>query len=131
MAVRTMLVVLAVLLVSFPSWAMAAGGGGGGAGVGVPMDLLLPGQPTNVTAVAGDGMATISFDPPKSDGGSRITGYTVKSHPGGIRAKGDASPIVVRGLTNGKKYKFTVGAGNSAGMGPSSEPSNGVVPGRQ
>jgi predicted RNA-binding protein with TRAM domain len=70
----------------------------------------------------------VSFERPKSDGGNRITGYTVISHPEGMRATGKESPITIRGLTNGKEYTFTVSAGNSVGTGVASEPSNRVKP---
>ncbi len=127
--------VLAILLMASPPWAFGAGGGGAGAGggggaagVGTPMDLLMPHPPRNVTATAGDGMATVSFEPPDSDGGSPITVYTVTSHPEGMRAKSTKSPITVRGLTNGKTYTFTVAASNSVGTGLDSGPSNRVTP---
>ena len=126
--------VLAILLMASPPWAFGAGGGvrgqaaGGAAGVGTPMDLLMPHPPRNVTATAGDGMATVSFEPPDSDGGSPITVYTVTSHPEGMRAKSTKSPITVRGLTNGKTYTFTVAASNSVGTGLDSGPSNRVTP---
>jgi hypothetical protein len=122
-----LIVVLAVLSVGSSSWAM----GGGGINTAPPVDLLLPGPPRNVVATAGDGLATISFDPPKSDGGSQITGYSVKSRPEGMRAKGKKSPIVIRGLTNGKVYTFSVDASNSVGTGLSSGPSNSVTPGQR
>jgi hypothetical protein len=86
------------------------------------------GAPTNVTATAGNGQATVSFTPPGSTGGSAITGYTVTSNPGGITASGTGSPITVTGLTNGTAYTFTVTATNAAGTGPPSGPSNPVTP---
>jgi len=125
------LAVLAILFAATAVWAMGGGGGGGGGGfgVGTPVDLLMPNPPRDVAATGGDHMATISFTPPKSDGGSPITYYTVKSYPGGIEAKGDRSPIIVKGLTNGKSYSFTVTASNSVGTGLDSGPSNCVTPG--
>src|SRR5208283_2435542 len=105
MARKTMTItILAIFLMVSVSW--AAGGGGG----------------------AGDGVATVSFDPPKTDGGSPVTVYTVTSHPGGIRAKGGKSPILVKGLTNGRTYTFTVTAGNFVGTGLASEACNSVTP---
>ena len=87
-----------------------------------------PGAPTNATATAGNAQATVSFAPPASNGGSAITGYTVKSSPGGVIAGGPGSPITVTGLTNGTAYTFTVTAANAIGTGPSSAPSNQVTP---
>ena len=128
MARKTMTItILAIFLMVSVSWA-GGGGGGGGGGFGVPIDLLMPSPPRNVTAAAGDGVATVSFDPPQTDGGSPVTVYTVTSHPGGIRARGGKSPILVRGLTNGRTYTFTVTAGNSVGNGFPSETCNSVTP---
>jgi len=135
--------VLAILLMTSQSFALGGGvgvgggGGGGGGGVGAggavgvspPVDLLMPTPPLNVAATAGNGMATISFDPPKSDGGDAVTVYTVTSHPGRIKAKSAKSPVTVKGLTNGKAYTFTVTATNSVGTGLASGPSNSVTPG--
>jgi hypothetical protein len=118
--------VLAILLMTSPCWAY--GGGGGGAATSVPIDYLMPDPPRNVAATAGNGMVTVSFDPPKSDGGSPVTVYTVTSNPGGIRVKSAKSPIIVKGLTNGKAYTFTVTAGNSVGTGLASGPCNSVTP---
>ncbi len=118
--------VLAIFLMTSPCWAY--GGGGGGAATSVPIDYLMPDPPRNVAATAGNGMVTVSFDPPKSDGGSPVTVYTVTSHPGGIRVKSVKSPIIVKGLTNGKAYTFTVTAGNSVGTGLASGPCNSVTP---
>ncbi|MGA2936472.1 MAG: fibronectin type III domain-containing protein [Syntrophobacteraceae bacterium] len=119
--------IFAVLLTAGVSWAFSAGPGGGGFGV-TTMDMLMPSPPTNVTAIAGNGEATVSFTPPKSDGGSPITRYTVTSHPGRIKAVGKQSPITVKGLTNGRTYTFTVDASNSVGTGLDSEACNSVTP---
>ena len=120
------------LFVSVQCWAFGGGGGGGGgAGISPPVDLLMPSPPRNVTASAGDRMATVSFDAPKTDGGSPVTEYTVTAHPGRIKARGTKSPIAIRGLTNGKEYSFTVTASNSVGTGLASEPSRCVIPGEQ
>jgi len=88
----------------------------------------VPGAPTVVTAVAGNGQVTVSFNAPATNGGSAITGYTVTSGPGNITATGTASPIIVNGLSNGTAYTFTVVATNSVGTGPASAPSNSVSP---
>jgi len=88
----------------------------------------LPGAPTDVSAVAGDGQATIYFKAPAYDGGSPITGYEVISSPGNLVGTGTASPITVSGLTNGQAYTFTVRAINSTGPGLHSAVTNAVKP---
>jgi hypothetical protein len=45
-------------------------------------------------------------------------------------ATGTTSPIIVRGLTNGDQYSFTVTATNMVGTGPASGSSNVVIPSR-
>ena len=87
-----------------------------------------PGAPTGVTATAGNGQATISFNAPSSNGGTPITLYKVTSSPGGRIASGPAGPLTVTGLTNGQSYTFTVVATNAIGDGPASSPSNAVTP---
>ncbi|SPF49226.1 exported hypothetical protein [Syntrophobacter sp. SbD1] len=130
MACKAIMSFLAIVFVATSAWAFG-GGGGGAAGVGVPVDLLMPGPPREVMATPGSGMATVSFKPPKSDGGSPITAYTVTSHPGGIKAQGAKSPLTLKGLTDGKTYTFTATASNSVGTGLDSQPSNEVTPGKQ
>src|SRR5439155_14344736 len=87
-----------------------------------------PGAPVGVSAGAGDGQATVSFDAPASNGGAQVTSYTVTLSPGGLTAAGAGSPITVTGLANGTTYVFTVTATNSAGTGPTSAASNPVTP---
>ncbi|MBX3717350.1 MAG: putative Ig domain-containing protein [Burkholderiales bacterium] len=85
-----------------------------------------PAAPTAVTAVAGNGSATVSFTPPSGS----ISSYVVTSSPGGITATGGASPITVTGLTNGTTYTFTVVAKATATVSSDpSAPSNPVTPG--
>ncbi|MEF3310731.1 DUF5018 domain-containing protein [Paenibacillus sp. GYB004] len=87
-----------------------------------------PAAPTQVTAVAGDRQATISFTPPTDNGGSAITSYEVTASSGGVVQSGASSPITVTGLTNGVSYTFTVKAINRAGSSQDSDVSNAVVP---
>ena len=87
-----------------------------------------PGAPVIGSATAGNGQATVTFSPPLSNGGSRITAYTVTSNPDGISASGISSPIVVNGLTNGTSYTFSVTATNAAGISSPSDASNSAVP---
>lgn len=89
-----------------------------------------PGAPTNATATAGNGQATVTWTAPDANGGSPITGYTVISTPAGGTATvaGTVTGATVTGLTNGTAYTFTVTAANTVGTGPASAPSNSVTP---
>lgn len=112
-----------------------AGGGGGGSSKGglvqqgdwphagqvtISYEPAVPGSPLNVSAVPGDGKATVSFAKPSSDGGSAITGYGVTC--GSKGALGTTSPMVVTGLTNAVTVSCTVRAANAVGTGPPSVP---------
>jgi len=92
-----------------------------------------PDAPTNVTVVAGNEQATVTFTAPTSDGGSAITSYTATSTPGGFtgtlaQAAGDT--ITVIGLTNGTAYTFNVTASNAMGTSGPSLDSSPVTPAR-
>ncbi len=89
---------------------------------------MVPGAPTGVYAVAGDGQASVSFTAPASTGGSAITGYTVTSAPDGLTASCPSSPCVIGSLVNGTAYTFTVVATNAIGNSVASEPSTSVTP---
>lgn len=80
-----------------------------------PATATAPGPPVINSVIPWDGEATVNFDPPLSNGGSNITGYTVTTNPGNISTPGTASPIKVTGLTNGTTYTFTVTATNTSG----------------
>ena len=84
--------------------------------------VTLPSAPLSVSAVAGNGQATVSFTAPASNGGATIDSYIVSSYPSGGQQTGASSPITKTGLTNGVAYQFTVMAHNSAGYGPESYP---------
>ena len=88
----------------------------------------VPGAPTIGAVTPENAEAKVSFTPPASDGGSAITGYTVTSPTNSsIKTTGKSSPILVKGLTNGTPYTFTVAATNNIGIGPASSPSNPPV----
>jgi len=108
----------------------AVGSGGASAIVASTpyVETAAPGVPTNVSATAGAGVATVSFDAPVSDGNSPVLFYTVTSVPGGITASGTASPVTISGLTNGVAYAFIVTATNAAGTSDASLQSNAVTP---
>jgi hypothetical protein len=82
--------------------------------------LKVPGQPTGVTARSIDQGAVVSWGPPASDGGSAITGYSVKVGAG-TRAVGctttAATTCTVTGLTDGRQYQARVRAINGVGQG--------------
>lgn len=95
----------------------------------------VPGPPRNVTATAGNGQATISWQPPSSTGGSPITSYSVIVSPGGSTCSTATTSCVVTGLTNGTPHTATVTATNSAGTGLGATsntftPSAAQVPGK-
>lgn len=94
----------------------------------VATPATVPAAPTNVTAVAGDGQATISFTAPTDNGGSAITGYEVTASPGNVVITGTASPITITGLSNGTSYTFIVKAINGVGTSDPSTVSNTVIP---
>ncbi len=91
-----------------------------------------PGAPVEVTAVAGDRLATVSWTPPSNDGGSPLTGFVIawSANGGGSLAvaSGSATSAQVTGLTNGIGYAFTVAAINDLGTSPPSVPAAPVVP---
>ena len=86
----------------------------------------IPGAPTGVNAAAGDHSAKVAFAPP--DHWPPLTDYEVTASPGHEHATSRGSPITVKGLKNGTKYKFTVNATNLLGTGPDSKRSNPVTP---
>ncbi|MFZ2654923.1 MAG: fibronectin type III domain-containing protein [Victivallales bacterium] len=93
----------------------------------------VPGAPTIGTAVRGNTEATVSYLPPKNNGGKPITAYTAISTPGNITgfvtvSGVSAKPILVTGLLNGTAYTFKVKATNSEGDSPLSAASNKVTP---
>ena len=93
---------------------------------------VLPSPPHMVMdarAVAGDGTATVSWDPARSCH-DPVTGYRVVLQPGNVvlDLPATATTATVTGLQNGPSYSFTVTAINSSGQ--DSLQSNSVVPGQ-
>jgi Domain of unknown function (DUF1929)/Fibronectin type III domain len=93
-----------------------------------------PGAPSGVTAVGGNGSATVSWTAP-ADGGSPITSYTVTPYIGSsaqtpttVTGSPPATGTTITGLTNGTTYTFVVTATNSVGTSPPSPASNVVTP---
>lgn len=88
----------------------------------------VPTAPQNVTAVAGNSNALLSFEIPSSDGGSAILYYRITSTPGNIIATTTGTTTSVTGLINDTEYTFVVNAINSIGTSATSSPSNAVTP---
>jgi hypothetical protein len=93
-----------------------------------------PAAPTGVTAVPGDGRATVSWTAP-NNGGSPILSYAVTPVVGGVpqppttvTGNPPATSATVTGLANGAAYTFTVRATNAVGSSSPSAPSGSVVP---
>lgn len=87
--------------------------------------------PTAVTATAGDGAATVTFEPPVDDGGNPVLGYTVHASPAdGVDAEADglSRSRTLTGLHNGVSYTFTVTARNALGSSLPSAASAAVTP---
>ncbi|MEN9797556.1 MAG: hypothetical protein RL653_1252, partial [Pseudomonadota bacterium] len=88
-----------------------------------PHPPTVPDAPINLSAVAGQGQATLSFTAPY-DGGSAILRYEVRVGSGGTFAPANqaapGSPITVTGLTNGVAVDLSVRAVNAVGAGAAS-----------
>jgi hypothetical protein len=78
-----------------------------------------------VTARAGNRRAAVTFRPRSATG--PVT-YGVIASPGGAHASGTHSPITVRGLRNGRHYRFRVVATNTGGTSASSPMSRAATP---
>ena len=90
----------------------------------------VPGAPTGVSGVAGDGQVVVSWSAPSSNGGSAVTGYTVTASDGvsPLTKQCAASPCTVTGLTNATAYTFTAVATNAHGDSVASVASAAVTP---
>lgn len=92
--------------------------------------LTLPGAPTITSVTAANASVSVAFNPPASNSGSVITGYSASC--GAQSQSGGGSPIVVTGLANGTAVTCTVIAtnafGNSAPLAASSSVTPATVP---
>jgi len=73
-----------------------------------------PDPPLNVMGVAGNGQATVSFEPSPNDGGYPVVYYTVYTYENGNQIASDNiglnTSIVITGLKNEVAYTFTATA---------------------
>ena len=137
---RPALVAISVVLIASASCAVWAGRPAGAAlprtesGVLTPSGNAAPASPRIGTATAGNGSATVTFTP-GSDGGYAIVEYAAVcassngGQEGGATSFGFVGPIVVPGLTNGKRYVCVVAAANSQAVSRPSASSNRVTVG--
>ena len=92
----------------------------------------VPGAPTGVTAVPGEGSVSLSWTAPSSTGGQAVTGYVVTPYVGATAQpartfSSAATTQTVSGLGE-DTYTFKVAAVNSVGTGPQSAASSAVTP---
>ena len=63
-------------------------------------------SPTGLVATAGNGSATVTFQPPAIDSAT-VLQYTITAAPGGATCITALTSCTVNGLTNGQTYTFT------------------------
>ena len=73
--------------------------------------------PRGVRVVAGQGLVTVSWQPPSDNGGSKVKKYVVTATPGDRTCSTSGSSCRVTGLSGGKIYTFSVVARNGVGAG--------------
>ena len=98
----------------------------------IPLPTV-PGAPVITGAVGGPGSATLTFNPPTSNGGLPIASYTATCTATSLpvrtsTASGNVTSIDITGMTGNSSYVCSLSATNSAGTGPESG-GYGVTPG--
>jgi hypothetical protein len=89
--------------------------------IGAPSGLAVPGQPSGVSATAGDAASTVVvWLGALAAGGSPITGYSVTSSPPGLSGASAALPVTISCPSSCAGYRFTLAATNAAGTGSAS-----------
>jgi hypothetical protein len=79
--------------------------------------ITVPGRPQHVTASAGDATVRITWRRAR-DNGAPVTKYIVEGGGQTITVGAKQRSVQVKGLVNGKVYRFTVKAVNAKGAGP-------------
>jgi hypothetical protein len=93
----------------------------------------VPDAPTSVSAIPGNGAATVKWTAPAANG-APINGYVITPYIGSAAQlprtySSTATSEIVTGLTNATTYTFKVAAENTNGTGPQSVPTNPVTVG--
>lgn len=99
-----------------------------------PINGTVPSAPQNVTAAAGNGQVTLSWQAPANDGGEQVNAYEVFRGTtsgtetlvtsGGCSSLGAVLTCTDTGLTNGTTYYYYLTAANPIGTGPQSNEAN-------
>lgn len=90
----------------------------------VKIEATQPTAPQDLQVAEGDQNATVSWEPPASDGGEDVTGYVVYQDGEQVGtattapAPGGRWSFNATGLTNGEDYEFGVAAINAVGHSP-------------
>ena len=96
--------------------------------------MTVPGVPSGLSGEAGNGLVSLSWSAPGSNGGALIDNYIIYQD-GDVIAHLNATSKIITGLTNGFSYNFTVAAHNAVGIGERTSainvtlPSGATVPG--
>jgi hypothetical protein len=103
------------------------GGGAGWNGAQIPLQVIAPTSPGAPRLVDnGEGRVSVSWTPPRIDGGASLT-YTVRTSPATMGCTTTDTSCLITGLRVDSTYSVTVEARNSAGDGPVSA-GNAITP---
>jgi len=113
----------------------AAGAGGFTAKSAAVTPRTVPGVPTGLAGVAGNGSVALTWAAPATNGGAAVSDYRVQySSNNGVNwitfsdATSSATSATVTGLANGTSYVFRVASLNAAGVGGFTAKSAAVTP---
>ena len=95
-----------------------------------PPPIIPAGPPTNVSGIADDRSASLTWAAPASTGSFPVTNYQLRSTPAGGTCLTTTLACEVTGLSNGVDYTFAVRALTGAGWSPWSMSSKVVTPQR-